>query len=214
VDLGSGFGANVTFEGNVTNCPRCGGMAAIADFHSDSKGRVTWLDGAFSALTRAGIGRVQWKALIDALEQAQFQKLTTEQTTAKIAEQAPELAEALRVATPKDAAAFWTMISALLFLLHMLLDRGNRPAERTQIINQVTNYITQSASKPDAVRRVPVGTLTRKSQPRAGKKRTEVGSSPKRAAAEGVPPKVRKKAWKNSRCRCGSGRRSKDCCGS
>lgn len=45
-----GGGSNITFTGNMTNCPRCGQTAYFADWNTDSQGRFH-LKGFFSTLS-------------------------------------------------------------------------------------------------------------------------------------------------------------------
>jgi hypothetical protein len=229
VDFGAGFGSNVTFTGNVTNCPRCGGTAAIADFVSDSQGNVRWLHGVYSALIDARASREQMRTLIEALTEARDRHLSQAQTVAQVEAKAPELAGVMTLIKPQTPADFWGMMGVLLGLLYFIVSllEAKEPSITVdnRVEHQVNNYITQVAPiqvtptlpRPVQPKRHRKGAarkpnLGKSAGPQKQTKKTVAGPSPStpRLRPNATPP-ARTKGWKNARCSCGSGKRAREC---
>lgn len=186
------------FLNNSVSCPRCGGMAAVADAATDSTGRLHFLQQARSVLTQPAISRDDLNRLVDALTRAQKTNAAPAAVAAAVAAVKPELKPLAEMLRPKDAAhiaAYLTLLLELIKVLLPLLTGAKEAAPQQQVvINHPTIVITTPAQATQTVAESPTTDLPV----------TQI--RPSRAGAK-------HKGWRNARCRCGSGRRYSDCCG-
>ena len=196
------------FIGNQTVCPYCGGTAAIVDATVDREGRVEFVRTAFRVLRTPEVTRDDLQRLERLIVEAQAQKSDESVVTARAAAIRPEFGELLK---PKTSGDFYQMLGVLLMLILWMVDRFGDPD--IQINQTIINQILQGP--PPAV--APVTPPVRGPfLPHVNRPRGKVGASVRPTAqTEGAKPKRthRTKAWKNARCRCGSGKAQRACCG-
>jgi hypothetical protein len=100
----------ITFQGCATNCPKCGGVASIADGTYSNRGDGLKLD-AGPLKTRGIINELNRLA-----EKARAERLSTEDVLAELADISPDLAKKLRAIGPWPAVGlimllFWLVKS-------------------------------------------------------------------------------------------------------
>ncbi|MBK8247540.1 MAG: hypothetical protein IPK85_09120 [Gemmatimonadetes bacterium] len=199
------------FIGNKTQCPRCGGVAQIVDTTVDEQGRVKFLRTAFKVLRTPEVTREDLRRLERLLRESQEKEQQQEVVAAQAAAIRPEFGRLLK---PKTAGDFYQMLGVLLMLVLWIIDKFGDP---TIEINQtIINQLVQgppAAVEPALPRSAgpfhPHATPQRRqnlnAEPTTSPERRRKAVSPKRT--------MRTKAWKNARCRCGSGKSQRSCCG-
>ena len=183
--------------GNKTNCPRCGGVAAIRDFVTDATGQLHYLRHAYELLRAENVTREELNTLRSIVERASAGQLDQTETATALAKVNSSLA---KLVTPTNPAEFHTMMQWIVALIGiLLLTFGDKGKELTQ---EMIDRIKQEVHSHGA--RVSV---TATAQPKYG--------NPAKARAEKPQSMLKRKptkAWKNSACLCGSGRRQRECC--
>ena len=187
------------FTNNAISCPRCGGLAAIEDVATDDLGNIHPIRRAFTILNDASVDRSELERLREVLEQARAGTLTAEQATARATSINPSFRE---LVVPSEAGAFWQIIGVLVAIILHLLQQNDGP--KIEINQTIINNFAEQLNAPERQAAVAKTALPR------------MDDKPLKTANRTLPKpsgKARTKGWKNSRCTCGTGLRSRECCG-
>ena len=191
---------NSVFANNSTSCPQCGGEADIQDVETDGEGNIYFvMRRAFSILRASTVNRSELERLREVLEQARAGKLTEKQVRSHAARINPSFRD---LVVPKDAGDFWTIIGIIIAVIFFVLKMHDDPNIE---VNETTinNYLQLTPIVQPFGRPAPSPSSSSQLQQKTIRKRIVSEQS----------VKVHPKGWKNSRCNCGSGKRSRDCCG-
>ncbi len=138
-------GANTGVIGVRSGCPRCGGAAYVLDATSDEQGKVSYptdlsLSGQFlSILTRPQVSEADLTKLRGIAEDAKARNAVPAEVIREI-ELIPSLSPLASLLIPKDAGAFYQLLSLILALVAIL-----NPGDK------ITNYHTTINLPPPPV---------------------------------------------------------------
>lgn len=187
------------FANNSSTCPRCRAIAAIDDVAIDDRGNLHFIRRAYAILRDPQVdasGLIRFK---DLLEQAREGVITREEATKGAIAINPTFRDLL---VPKSAGDFWQLVGVIIAIILLLLQfRDDAPPEINQtIINNITQQISVVAPPTQP--------------PKSAKRNAARSRQPLPSAVKKMPRKPgTAKGWKNSRCKCGTGKRFRDCCG-
>lgn len=183
---------NLTLRGNRESCPRCGAMAHIVE------GTYNVRDGVLQALSATPLDRALLERLMPIVQRAQAGEIPPEEAGAEIGYLSPELASAFARVPPRLRAAFVQLLILVLGIIGGQLYGEWRDDSVTQ------SQLEQSLDRHD---RIELDAIEQAFQQAADSYRRDSAQNTKHRA------RALRKAGRNDLCPCGSGRKSKHCCG-
>jgi len=215
-----GGGSNISFRGNMTNCPKCGQMAYFSDWSTDSKGQFQ-LDGFFSELRAfRDIGKL--KELKSELEAAN-DSATANDLADVLVELDPSFQKfkhaIASIPAGKINSVIQTLITiiTLLVLLHTSRSDEEFKEKQLQVEKEKFEYQKERDLKSDVENAESEKDIEKiqeeiKSLQQQLLESLEENHKEQNLKPRGVGPKSKLKGnCRNKPCPCGSGKKTKKC---